>query len=62
MREGVWWGVMALLVPFIGQRMGMKGVGKGMHLVAMVDLQCVSFRVEGEPGAETTEGRLWERA
>jgi hypothetical protein len=54
--------MMALLVPFIGQRMGMKGVGKGMHLVAMVDLQCVSFGVEGEPGAETTEGRLWERA
>jgi hypothetical protein len=30
---------------------------EGMCLTTMVDLQCVSFEVEGEPEAETTEGR-----
>jgi hypothetical protein len=27
-----------------------------MHPTAMMDLQCVHFGVEGEPGDETTEG------
>jgi hypothetical protein len=30
---------------------------EGMHLTAMVDLQYVSFRVEGEPRAEIAKGR-----
>jgi hypothetical protein len=38
----------ALSVPFIGRRLGRK---------SMVDIQCVGFRVEGEPRAEMVEGR-----
>jgi hypothetical protein len=34
-----------------------KRAWEGMRLTVMLDLQCVSFRVEGEPGAETAEGR-----
>jgi hypothetical protein len=30
---------------------------EGMRLTAMVDLQCISFRVTGEPRAETAEER-----
>jgi hypothetical protein len=30
---------------------------KGMRSTTMVDLQCVDFRVEGELGAEMTEGK-----
>jgi hypothetical protein len=35
---------------------------EGMHLMAMVDLQCISFGVEGELGAETVEGRRGDEA
>jgi hypothetical protein len=35
---------------------------EGMRLIAMVDLQCVGFKVEGEPRAERTEGRGFDGA
>jgi hypothetical protein len=35
---------------------------EGMRLIAMVDLQCVGFKVEGEPGAERMEGRGFDGA
>jgi hypothetical protein len=36
---------------------GQERSQEGMHPTTMVDLQCVSFGVEGEPEVEMTEGR-----
>jgi hypothetical protein len=35
---------------------------QGMCLKAMLNLQCVSFGVEGEPGAETAKGMRGDEA
>jgi hypothetical protein len=57
MQEVVWWGTIALLVPFIGPGGGQERGLEGMRPTAMVDLHCIDFGVEGEPGAEMAEGR-----